>query len=524
MPSHKLHILWIILAIVLSSCASSTPAPTPTVEPTATPAPTSTPIPTATPQPTATPDPIAGWQTLNLAKLGVLLKHPANWTVFPATSDELGQVTLITSEANINSRKTTDNMIVYQTNEFYIWLGFSTKDAISTEQLQTWVNKLDVPIGKRLGVETISISGREVVSETVALTDNLTIQTIYVSTIQGVATISVGPLESNKIGEWKNILQTIQFTVPRGMQTNPESFGAINVLFEPLQQAANFTLPFEGVTDVTCGPHGCETHQIYKGSVEAIDFALKYGAKVYPTKPGKVIVVQTDPPGFGNYVKVSHENGDVSIYAHLSKILVKQGDTIDLSKALGEVGNTGNVRPLPTTENPQAGTHLHFEVRDSKGIPVSVRSLVQWNDPNCSVCSGGKANAPSRSSLAQQQSPQPQNIDPSKSLNPDQPANPSAQLKPPEVGSPNCGVSRSENTFTLVFCGFRPEENITINGTYPPCVKSFPGTQTAQASSNGAFIIATEFKPSFLNCSGKFTKTVTGNQSSVSVTLSFNYP
>ena len=55
---------------------------------------------------------------------------------------------------------------------------------------------------------------------------------------------------------------------------------------------------------------------------------------------------------YGNHVKIT--NGDVStLYAHCSKIYVKEGDYITQGQEIAEVGATGNV----------TGPHLHFEIR-----------------------------------------------------------------------------------------------------------------------------------------------------------------
>ena len=60
--------------------------------------------------------------------------------------------------------------------------------------------------------------------------------------------------------------------------------------------------------------------------------------------------------GFGSIVLIRHSNGWISSYAHLSKILVKQGDLVKQGQELGLVGNTGRV------SRPQ----LYFEIRDSE--------------------------------------------------------------------------------------------------------------------------------------------------------------
>ncbi|OPZ76612.1 MAG: Murein DD-endopeptidase MepM [Alphaproteobacteria bacterium ADurb.Bin438] len=57
--------------------------------------------------------------------------------------------------------------------------------------------------------------------------------------------------------------------------------------------------------------------------------------------------------GFGNYVMVKLENGDVVVYAHLSSVDVKVGQTVTSGTVIGKSGSSGR----------STGPHLHFEIR-----------------------------------------------------------------------------------------------------------------------------------------------------------------
>ena len=56
--------------------------------------------------------------------------------------------------------------------------------------------------------------------------------------------------------------------------------------------------------------------------------------------------------GFGNVVWIDHEAGMVTVYAHLSEITVREGQSIGTGDRLGLSGATGDV----------TAPHLHFEV------------------------------------------------------------------------------------------------------------------------------------------------------------------
>lgn len=83
-----------------------------------------------------------------------------------------------------------------------------------------------------------------------------------------------------------------------------------------------------------------------------IDFKGAHGSAILAAAPGK-IVYAGGKSGYGNCVEVSHGNGLVTRYAHLSSIAVRIGQRIDKGERLGGMGSTGR----------STGTHLHFEVR-----------------------------------------------------------------------------------------------------------------------------------------------------------------
>lgn len=85
-----------------------------------------------------------------------------------------------------------------------------------------------------------------------------------------------------------------------------------------------------------------------------IDFATPQGTPVVATDAGTVTMAGYEAGGFGNFILLDHAWGQ-SIYAHLDRIDVQQGQGVARGAVLGLSGNTGN----------SSGPHLHFAIRVS---------------------------------------------------------------------------------------------------------------------------------------------------------------
>ena len=85
-----------------------------------------------------------------------------------------------------------------------------------------------------------------------------------------------------------------------------------------------------------------------------IDFAALQGTTVYSAGAGTVSFVG-QISGYGNAIEITHPDGLISRYGHLSAFIAKQGDVVDTGTPIGRVGSTGR----------STGPHLHFELRRS---------------------------------------------------------------------------------------------------------------------------------------------------------------
>ena len=118
-------------------------------------------------------------------------------------------------------------------------------------------------------------------------------------------------------------------------------------LYRIAAQKAPFALPVKSAFRFTSG-FGPRWGRMHSGT----DFAAAHGTPIYSTADG-VIIHAGWQSGYGRLIKIQHEFGIETRYAHLSKINVKVGQRVSRGDRIGDMGNSGR----------STGTHLHYEVR-----------------------------------------------------------------------------------------------------------------------------------------------------------------
>ncbi|MES2914735.1 MAG: M23 family metallopeptidase [Pseudomonadota bacterium] len=114
-------------------------------------------------------------------------------------------------------------------------------------------------------------------------------------------------------------------------------------LASPLKDAYRLTSSFGNRNDPTRG--GTRMH-------EGLDMAGAYGTPVYATADG-VVISAGWAGAYGRLIKIKHDFGIETRFAHLSQIRVVAGQRVSRGDQIGDMGNSGR----------STGTHVHYEVR-----------------------------------------------------------------------------------------------------------------------------------------------------------------
>ena len=125
-------------------------------------------------------------------------------------------------------------------------------------------------------------------------------------------------------------------------------------LYRIAAERAPFDIPVKSSFRYTSG-FGMRWGRMHNGT----DFAAPIGTPVYSTADG-VVTHASWSSGYGRLIKIQHEFGIETRYAHLNRIRVEVGQRVSRGERIGDMGNSGR----------STGPHLHYEVRVG-GRPVN---------------------------------------------------------------------------------------------------------------------------------------------------------
>jgi len=125
---------------------------------------------------------------------------------------------------------------------------------------------------------------------------------------------------------------------------------------------SSFVMPVQGKITSPFGPRRRRFHY-------GTDLKLQVGDTVVAAFEGKVRVKQYERRGYGYYLVLRHPNGLETVYGHLSKFLVEEGDSVAAGQPIALGGSTGR----------STGSHLHFECRFI-GHAIDPADIVDFNN------------------------------------------------------------------------------------------------------------------------------------------------
>ena len=97
----------------------------------------------------------------------------------------------------------------------------------------------------------------------------------------------------------------------------------------------------------------------------ALDILGKLGMPIKASDGGRVVYAGWTDDGYGYHVVIDHGNGYRTLYAHMSRIDVRVGQSVQQNDIIGAVGATGRATAF----------HVHFEI-EQNGVRVNPAPLL----------------------------------------------------------------------------------------------------------------------------------------------------
>lgn len=167
----------------------------------------------------------------------------------------------------------------------------------------------------------------------------------------------------------------ILYRVPEAARGFPINEGSVSSILTELQRVNSLKIaldrlplarPLHAPYRFTSG-FGARRHPVSgRWSMHnGVDLAAPHGTSIFAPVDG-VVKFAGVQGGYGKVVKIRHSLGYETVYAHMSAIHVRTGESIGRGAKIGEVGSTGR----------STGDHLHYEVR-RYGKPRNPRRFIE---------------------------------------------------------------------------------------------------------------------------------------------------
>jgi len=135
--------------------------------------------------------------------------------------------------------------------------------------------------------------------------------------------------------------------------TRPTAATSVEAVQQAETSRVQFILPTKGIFTSGYGGRWGVFHY-------GIDLANAIGTPIVAAADG--VVAESGPAsGFGLWIRIRHSDGTITVYGHINRSLVMQGQRVRAGQEIAEMGNRGN----------STGPHLHFEVWNPAGQKIN---------------------------------------------------------------------------------------------------------------------------------------------------------
>ncbi len=145
----------------------------------------------------------------------------------------------------------------------------------------------------------------------------------------------------------------IAFAGPKESKIPPPSLEEIATAVATFVQDPPRSAPIGAQFEITSS-FGLRIHPIHKVKKMHLgcDMKAPMGTPVLAAGAGQVEKVMIHKRGYGKHIIIAHDSIYTSMYAHLSEILVEEGQMVEAGDIIGKVGSSGT----------SYGPHLHYEI------------------------------------------------------------------------------------------------------------------------------------------------------------------
>ncbi len=160
-------------------------------------------------------------------------------------------------------------------------------------------------------------------------------------------------LQENLQDDLNQVFLNVKMLASR-LNVQEESLNEISIKIHQNQEEMNCTptiLPTHSFR--VTSPYGYRIHPItaHRHLHKGVDLAGKRGTPIYATADG--VTISTKPQqALGSCIKIKHKYGYETLYGHLNKIHVKEGQEVKKGEIIGTMGNTGRI----------TGVHIHYGI------------------------------------------------------------------------------------------------------------------------------------------------------------------